>query len=634
MCGITGYYHLGQQPIADTGTIIKMLQVQRHRGPDDSGIRAFSLKHGESAELDTNEPVYELNNFEGVLGFNRLSILDLSLNGHQPMASPDGKVILALNGEIYNAFDYTDELKSWGYRFKSTTDTEIVLALYLRYGFDEMLLRLNGMFAIVIIDLNLRKLLIARDRFGIKPMYYLVHNGILGFSSEIKSFKYIDGFEFRLDTDKLDEYLIFRNNLNGTLFTKIEALRPGYYLEYTLSGGVSAKQYFNIDSFSRQIDVCASLEEYSKDLEKWLGQSVRRQLMSDVKLGCQLSGGIDSSLVTWLANINSSKGNFESVSIVLENNSFNEEKYIDRVSDVIGIASHKFLLDSDYFIDNIERATWHLESPINHPNTLGIYKLSQCARQYVTVLLSGEGADEIFGGYERFYNIQYPYNRKKILDELFINLRQPVGILRYLDPQYRAIMATSYMHPATAKRLKSGFSFQNATQGRLSMYSSLSGTLFDRQVKYEILSYLPDLLIRQDKMSMAHSIENRVPFLDNELFSFSFSIPLEYLLVKTIAEGKDSEKYMLKKIAASVFGNEFAFRKKMGFGIPMKDFLSDKRFTEYVNDKIIPGIRGRGLFDHKLASSWVENIGSLGYQELLALWVIISFEIWASVYLK
>jgi asparagine synthase (glutamine-hydrolysing) len=252
----------------------------------------------------------------------------------------------------------------------------------------------------------------------------------------------------------------------------------------------------------------------------------------------------------------------------------------------------------------------------------------------VTVLLSGEGADEIFGGYERFYNIQYPYNRKKILDELFINLRQPVGILRYLDPQYRAIMATSYMHPATAKRLKSGFSFQNATQGRLSMYSSLSGTLFDRQVKYEILSYLPDLLIRQDKMSMAHSIENRVPFLDNELFSFSFSIPLEYLLVKTIAEGKDSEKYMLKKIAASVFGNEFAFRKKMGFGIPMKDFLSDKRFTEYVNDKIIPGIRGRGLFDHKLASSWVENIGSLGYQELLALWVIISFEIWASVYLK
>jgi len=153
-------------------------------------------------------------------------------------------------------------------------------------------------------------------------------------------------------------------------------------------------------------------------------------------------------------------------------------------------------------------------------------------------------------------------------------------------------------------------------------------------VKYEILSYLPDLLIRQDKMSMAHSIENRVPFLDNELFSFSFSIPLEYLLVKTIAEGKDSEKYMLKKIAASVFGNEFAFRKKMGFGIPMKDFLSDKRFTEYVNDKIIPGIRGRGLFDHKLASSWVENIGSLGYQELLALWVIISFEIWASVYLK
>jgi asparagine synthase (glutamine-hydrolysing) len=634
MCGITGYYYLGQQPINNTGNIIKMLNVQRHRGPDDSGIRAFSLKQGMSLEYKTDGPVNVMNHYEGILGFNRLSILDLSLNGHQPMLSPDGKVILALNGEIYNAFDFMHELKSWGYSFKSTTDTEIVLALYLRYGFDEMLQRLNGMFAIVIIDLNLKKIFIARDRFGIKPMYYLVHNGIFGFSSELKSFEFIEGFDFSLDFEKLDEYLVFRNNLNGTLFNNIQTISPGYYLEYTLFGGVSTKKYFDIDSFSRKADVSGSLEDIANGIERWLGKSVRSQLMSDVKLGCQLSGGIDSSLVTWLANRNSSKGNFESVSIVFKNKNFNEEKYIDHVRDVMGITSHKFLLDSDYFVDNIEKATWHLESPINHPNTIGIYKLSQCAKQYVTVLLSGEGADEIFGGYERFYNIQYPYNGRKLLDEIFSNIRQPSGILRYLDHRYRAIMATSYMQPSTAKRIKSGFSFEKATQGRLSVYSSLSGTLFDRQVKYEVLSYLPDLLIRQDKMSMAHSIENRVPFLDNELFQFSFSIPLELLLMKTIKEGKDSEKYMLKRVAASVFGNEFAFRKKMGFGIPMKEFLSDKRFTEYVKDKIIPGIRERGLFDHRQTSSWVEDIGTLGYQELLALWVIISFEIWASIYIK
>ena len=150
-----------------------MLEVQKHRGPDDTGIRAFSLKRGDSLELRTDEPQSVEGNFEAIFGFNRLSILDLSMNGHQPMMSPDGKVLLTFNGEIYNAFDFKEELEKWGYIFKSTTDTEIVLALYLRYGFEGMLLRLNGMFAIVIADLGMKEIFITRDRFGIKPMYYL-----------------------------------------------------------------------------------------------------------------------------------------------------------------------------------------------------------------------------------------------------------------------------------------------------------------------------------------------------------------------------------------------------------------------------------------------------------------------------
>jgi len=625
---------MSQKPVADTGIILNMLRVQKHRGPDDSGLRAFSLKQGVSSELKVDGPARLQESFEGILGFNRLSILDLSMNGHQPMVSPEGNVILALNGEIYNAFDYTEELQSWGYKFKSTTDTEIVLALYLKYGFNEMLLRLNGMFAIVIVDLNLKTLFIARDRYGIKPMYYIVNDNTLGFSSELKSFGQLEGFNFQLDTTKLDEYMIFRNNLYGTLFKNIQSLGPGHYLEYNSEKGIITKKYFDVDAYSRLDPGPAGFEEYSRGIEKWLGQSVRRQLMSDVKLGCQLSGGIDSSLVTWLANRNSNKGNFESVSIIFENENFSEEKYIDEVSNVLGIVSHKFLLNSSYFVDNIEQATWHLESPINHPNTIGIYKLSQCAKQYVTVLLSGEGADEIFGGYERFFNIQYPYNRKKILDEIFLNLSQPAGLLRYLNHQYRAIMATSYMLPATALKLKHEFSLGNATDSRLSLYRSLSGTLFDRQVKYEILSYLPDLLVRQDKMSMAHSIENRVPFLDNELCQSSFTIPQKYLIMNKSPEGNDNEKYLLKKVAASTFGNEFAFRRKMGFGIPMKEFLSDRKFVEYLNDKVMPGIKRREVFDHKLAATWLSRLDTIGYQELQALWVIISFEIWASIYLK
>ena len=161
---------------------------------------------------------------EGVLGFNRLSILDLSINGHQPMVSPEGDVILTLNGEIYNAFDYTRELQNWGYMFKSTTDTEVVLALYLKYGFNEMLRRLNGMFAIVIVDLGRKKVFIARDRFGIKPMYYIANDLIFGFSSELKSLAYIEGVNFQLNPSKIDEFMLFRNNLNDTLFKDVASL--------------------------------------------------------------------------------------------------------------------------------------------------------------------------------------------------------------------------------------------------------------------------------------------------------------------------------------------------------------------------------------------------------------------------
>jgi asparagine synthase (glutamine-hydrolysing) len=165
------------------------------------------------------------------------------------------------------------------------------------------------------------------------------------------------------------------------------------------------------------------------------------------------------------------------------------------------------------------------------------------------------------------------------------------------------------------------------------LYNSLTGSLFDRQVKYEMLSYLPDLLIRQDKMSMAHSIENRVPFLDNEVVENSFTIPEKYLLLRKSPEGYNSEKYLLKKMTADTFGNDFAFRDKMGFGIPVREYFLDSNFKEYLKDKILPGIKGRGLFNYELASEWFSDIRNLKYNEIEALWVIVSFEIWASVYL-
>jgi len=633
MCGITGYINLHNNCIKDTSTVRLMLQTQKHRGPDDSGIFAFSLLAGAAFELTTTNSVKIDGNFEGVLGFNRLSILDLSPNGHQPMASPDNNVLLALNGEIYNAFDFKHELEDWGYRFKSTTDTEIVLALYLKYGFEGMLNRLNGMFAIVVVDLVINEVFITRDRFGIKPMYYITTGETFAFSSELKSFRYIDSFSFRLLEEKIDEYLLFRNNLHGTLFKDIQSLYPGHYLSFTHSKGLIRKRYFDINKYARSIEVSGSIDSYGEKLEDWLSKSVQSQLMSDVKLGCQLSGGIDSSLVTWLANRNSDKGNFEAVSIIFNDRRFSEEKYINVITENLAITSHKFLLDSDYYLDNIERATWHLEAPINHPNTVAIYKLSQRAKEYVTVLLSGEGADEVFGGYSRFYDIGFPFRIRKLLHEIKKTLVHPLNMADYFDHEYRAIMATAFMTPVMAKELRKGFRKERAIGDRKSLYQSLSGSLFDRQVKYEMNSYLPDLLIRQDKMSMAHSIENRVPFLDNQVVENSFIIPEKYLLLRESPEGYNTEKYLLKKVTASNFGNDFAFREKMGFGIPIREFFLNDKFTDYLNDKILPGIKERDLFNPQLVTYWFSNLRNLKYDELEALWVVVSFEIWASVYL-
>ena len=633
MCGIVGYINLDRKPVRSSEAILKMLKAQKHRGPDDSGVNAFSLISGRTIILDDKKPSGIEENFEGIVGFNRLSILDLSENGHQPMLSPDGNVILMLNGEIYNAFDYKSELRDWGYHFKSTTDTEIVLAMYLKYGFLDMLNLLNGMFAIVIIDLIKKVIHVARDRFGIKPMYYISTDEKFAFSSELKSFYFLDNFKFSLDREQLDEYIVFRNNLNGTLLKGLHSLAPGHYLSYIPGRALIRKRFFDINSYARSTSVMGGIDKYGGKLEEWLSKSVKSQLMSDVKLGCQLSGGIDSSLVTWLANRNSNKGNFEAVSIIFNDNRFSEETYIDVVADKLGIPSHKFLLDADYFSDNIEKATWHFESPINHPNTIAIYKLSQRAKEYVTVLLSGEGADEVFGGYNRFYDISYPFRARKLMHELKKDLRHPSGLVQYFDYESRAVNATAFMTHDAAKRLYVDFRGEKAVDGRLSLYRTLSGSIFDRQVKYEMLSYLPDLLIRQDKMSMAHSIENRVPFLDNEVVENSFSISEKILLLRKSPEGYNTQKYLLKKMVADTFGNGFAFRDKMGFGIPVREFFLNACFAGYLNDKVLPGIQNRGLFNYDLISGWFSNIKKVKYYELEALWVMVSFEIWASIYL-
>jgi len=620
MCGIAGYLYKSKI-LEHTGVAVNMLSQQRHRGPDDAGLRSFSLRKQKTAEHSPFVPEELNDEAEGLIGFNRLSILDLSANGHQPMCSPDGQVLLTFNGEIYNAFDFTAELEADGFKFKGHSDTEVILNLYLKYGFDQMITRLNGMFAIVLIDLRKQVMFLARDRFGIKPLYIFETNDMVAFSSEIKSFESLSEFAPTLRTELVDEYLLFRSTINHTLFVGVEGLEPGTYRVYNASYSFQTKKYFNSESYCRTSATTAA----PGYLETELKSSVQRQLLSDVKVGCQLSGGIDSSLVTLFAHEHQQE-DLETVSIVFTDPAYSEEPYIDTVTKQLALKSHRFPLDSTSYGGAFEKATWHLEAPLNHPNTIGIYLLSQRAKECVTVLLSGEGADEVFGGYGRFAQLNRPWQSTNFLSAFKKSGFSVKYLSRYRQEDYRAIMASSFMNPTIAHQLKPDFDVENAIQGRRTLYRSGNGSILDKQVKYELKSYLPDLLLRQDKMSMAHSIENRVPFLDNELVAASFNIPSANL----IGDGSIRQtKLILKQMAARQWGDSFAFRNKGGFSIPVRSFYKDKKFSGYIKDQILPGIASRKLFNSKLIHRWVNEISSISSAELDALWIMVAFEAWA-----
>jgi asparagine synthase (glutamine-hydrolysing) len=629
MCGFTGYLTLDTTFETTTSVIRDMIAIQKHRGPDDSGIVGINTQEKSFEEINVYADADFITNKDLLFGFNRLSILDLSPNGHQPMISPDKNVILMMNGEVYNAFDFKEELIQKGHSFKSTSDTEIVLHLYLEYGMDKMITMLNGMFALAIYDFTLDTLFLARDRFGIKPLYILKEDNRIAFASEMKSFKPLSNFKFEPDFSKMDEFLLFRNVINNTLFKNIINCIPGTFFEIK-NGKIASHQFYDIDVEGK--NTIAS-SETKVVLEKALKKSVYSQMISDVKLGCQLSGGVDSSLVTYFAAENVDKGNLETISITFNDPKFSEEKYVDYVAEKLSLKAHKYEMNAQYYFDVLEKAIWHFEQPLNHPNTIGIYLLSQKAKSHVTVLLSGEGADESLAGYSRFIRAK----ENHILNKSFFggfkrNKNAILDYLRYsLNADKKMIMETAFGSITTAKALKSNFKLANAIKDRVNTINTLHGEKILRQRKYELLTYLPDLLMRQDKMSMAHSIENRVPFLDNEMVTTSLNIPTDSLV--TFHNNRLEGKKVLKDICAEKFDDNFAYREKMGFGIPLREFMETQFFQEKWHNQIEPSLKKRNLFELNELSQWVKNTTIASPEQLDAIWLLLGFEIWAKQYL-
>jgi asparagine synthase (glutamine-hydrolysing) len=628
MCGFTGYFNLNNALETNNQVIREMIAIQKHRGPDDSGIVGINTKEKNFEEISSTTTANFSTSKDLLFGFNRLSILDLSPNGHQPMISPDKKVILMMNGEVYNAFDFKDDLISKGHTFKSTSDTEVVLHLYLEYGIEKMVKMLNGMFALAIYDFTLDSLFLVRDRFGIKPLYILQEENRIAFASEMKSFKPLPNFKFEADFSRMDEFLLFRNLINTTLFKNIVNCTPGTYLKIK-NGTISSHTFYDINSEGNQI-ITSNEKEV---LEEALQKSVSSQMISDVKLGCQLSGGVDSSLVTYFAAQNVAKGNLETISITFKNPNFSEEKYIDYVAEQLSLKAHKYEMEATYYFDVLEKAIWHFEHPLNHPNTIGIYLLSEQAKKHVTVLLSGEGADESLAGYSRFIRAK----ENKLLSKSFFgglkrNKNSAIDYLSYaLNPDKKMIMETAFGSVATAKALRPSFKLSKAIIDRNNTLKKVTGETCLRQRKYELLTYLPDLLMRQDKMSMAHSIENRVPFLDNEMVTTSLNISGDKLIAQH--NNKLEGKKVLKDICAEKFDEKFAYRDKMGFGIPLREFMTTQFFQNKWQNEIEPNLKKRNQFQLDVVSSWVKNIKTATPEQLDAIWLLLGFEVWAKQYL-
>lgn len=633
MCGIAGYLNFDQEP-AEVSTIARMTRMQAHRGPDDSGIRLFSLRSKTSLEVLPEAPV-PTGQFEGALGFNRLTILDLTRCGHQPMTTPDGNVMIAFNGEIYNAFELRPELESAGYQFRSRTDTEVILYLYDRYGIDGMLSRLNGMFAMVIVDLRLGEVVMARDHFGIKPLYWTIAGRSLLFGSESKSFLGHPSFRAELATEHLDEFLAFRF-VAGTesLLRDVSQLAPAHYLRWR-DGSISIHRYWSIPDHAEK--VAWSDERVLDEVDHALRRSVLSQLQSDVKVGCQLSGGIDSSLVAVLARSHFA-ADMETFSVVFDEPAFSEQLWMTQAAAVARATLHTSTFTEQFFVDTLERATWHMDQPMSHPNSLGIWLLAREARPHVTVLLSGEGADEVFGGYSRTY---------------FANLRPALRpwlpLLRHVpvagpkmrreignEPVEAYINAARFQDAAQLAELRPDANLARAMVKRRAVFQQGAASHLDRCLKYEMQTYLVDLLIRQDKMTMAHSVENRVPFLDRPLVELIRQLPSHCLVgaspTRALVASR-STKIVLKSLARRFFADPFVYRRKSGFALPLAQYFASPTFGSYMEDRLLPSMRQRGWVDAAAVRRRWHRVAGGTQGDAEALWITLALEIWAQQFI-
>lgn len=583
MCGIVGFIDKKNSLSLNRkkGLIAEMRKIISHRGSDDFG-----------EHIDRNI----------ALGHARLSIIDLSEKGRQPMISTDKNSVISYNGEIYNYKNLNKLLKSQ--KFQSSSDTETILNGYEKWNL-KLLEKMKGMWAFGFLDKKSNELILSVDRFGIKPLYFINNENWLAFSSEIKALFTLPGVKPKINFKALPEYLTFRT-LAGkkTMFENIEKILPSQWMRINLKNFQSRTGFFWEIRKKR-----LKQKNHEKELLKIIKNSVADHLIADVPVGIQLSGGVDSGLIAALA-AKTKKSQLHSFSIGLSNPDWNEFNYSKEIAEKIKTRHHQLVFNEKDFCQNLPKLTYHMDEPISHPHSVPMYLLAKTARHYVKALLSGEGADEIFGGYRRYEKL---FGKKK--NNKFIS-----DLSRFSDEKI--------MKGLTSLNLK------NVDKERIAILKKIGSRTDDLQKTtfLDIKTYLTPLLVRQDKMGMAATLENRVPFLDHELAEFGFSLPRAEKL-KNDENTYFRTKPLLKKIASKFIPPESIYRQKCGFGLPISQWLKNPNgLGKYLNlfknpQPKRPYLRYPAI--RKLIKEHLNNEKNHGE----TLWILINLELWTKIFI-
>lgn len=608
MCGICGIYG-----VEDKGLIQRMLSVLRHRGPDDEGVYTdvgISLGHA------------------------RLSIIDLSEKGRQPMANEDGNVWLSVNGEIYNFRELRLELEKKGHRFYSNTDSEAIVHAYEEYGLD-FLDKLRGMFALALYDKQRKRLVLARDPIGKKPLYYHSSGGTLTFASEIKAIL-ATGVKKDIESDALYAYLAYQYTLGEkTLFKDIKKVLPGTMIVQE-PGELKVQKYWEI---KENIISAGEVDSINK-LRALLEESTSLRMIADVPVGAFLSGGIDSSIVVALARPHV-KDEFHTFSIGFE--TFSELEYAKIVSQHLDTTHHEIMVTADMVMQDLHQIAWHYDEPLGDAAIINNYYLSREARKYVKVVIAGEGGDELFGGYPTYQRGLKYFNLFR-LPPLFrnsarycLNLIPGKGNISTFGSKVHKF-AGYFTQPTFEKaclyltREMSNAEIDYMTKMKSpnvdnwAIYPQSIRQPLNRMLAVDCCNLLPEkFLMKADKGTMANSVEERLPLLDKEIISFAFSIPPKL----KISNGED--KYILRKVAEGLLPERITNRPKVGFGTPVGHWLGGK-MRDLVFNRLADGELIADFFKKDKIAALLQNFdGAVTYRPG-ALWTLFALELWYDVH--